>query len=181
MGDARAPKNLRDGLCRNRLIPITRWKTRRKLWRLSVSANLTAVGNIRRNIAKPECFARNHEVIMETALLVLAGLMGAGGIVLAAASAHGAPGAGLDSAGYLLLTHAAAVIGGTALLHQAMLSRTVGLIALAGFVIGGTLFAADVAARAWIGARLFPMAAPTGGVILIASWLAVVLAALMAR
>lgn len=118
---------------------------------------------------------------METALLVLAGLMGAVGIVLAAASAHGAPGAGLDSAGYLLLIHAAAVIGGTALLHQAMLSRTAGLIALAGFVIGGALFAGDVAARAYIGSRLFPMAAPTGGVILIAGWLSLAVAALTAR
>jgi uncharacterized membrane protein YgdD (TMEM256/DUF423 family) len=118
---------------------------------------------------------------METALLTLAGIMGAMGIVLAAASAHGAPGSGLDSAGYLLLTHAAAVIGGIALLHQAMLSRTVGVIALAGFVIGGALFAGDVAARAYIGSRLFPMAAPTGGVILIASWLVLTLAALMAR
>jgi uncharacterized membrane protein YgdD (TMEM256/DUF423 family) len=118
---------------------------------------------------------------MEAALLALAGLMGAMGIVLAAASAHGAPSSGLDSAGYLLLIHAAAVIGGTSLLHQAMLSRTVGLIALAGFVIGGALFAGDVAARAYLGARLFPMAAPTGGVILIASWLVLALAALLAR
>lgn len=118
---------------------------------------------------------------METALLALAGLMGAVGIVLAAASAHGAPGSGLDGAGYLLLIHAAAVIGGTALLHQTMLSRTVGMIALAGFVIGGALFAGDVAARAYLGSRLFPMAAPTGGVILIASWLVLALAALMAR
>ena len=108
---------------------------------------------------------------METALLVLAAIMGAGGIVLAAASAHGAPGSGLDSAGYLLLIHAASV----------MLSRTMGLIALAGFVLGGTLFAGDVAARAYIGSRLFPMAAPAGGVILIASWLVLALAALMAR
>jgi uncharacterized membrane protein YgdD (TMEM256/DUF423 family) len=118
---------------------------------------------------------------MEVALLALAGLMGAMGIVLAAASAHGAPSSGLDSAGYLLLIHAAAVIGGNSLLHQAMLSRTVGLIALAGFVIGGALFAGDVAARAYLGARLFPMAAPTGGVILIASWLVLALAALLAR
>ena len=118
---------------------------------------------------------------METALLVLAGLMGAAGVILAAASAHGTPGAGLDSAGYLLLFHAAALLGGTALLHQAMLSRTVGLVALAGFVVGGALFAGDVAARAYIGHRLFPMAAPAGGMILIAAWLVLALAALMSR
>lgn len=118
---------------------------------------------------------------METALLVFAGLMGAAGIVLAAASAHGTPGSGLDSAGYMLLLHAATVVGGVALLNQSNLSRTVGLIALGGFVLGAALFAGDVAARAVIGSRLFPMAAPTGGVILIASWLALAVAALTTR
>ena len=92
---------------------------------------------------------------MTSALLVFAGIMGAAGIVLAAASAHGAPGAGLDSAAYMLLLHAATVIGGVALLHQAVLSRTAGLIALCGLVLGAALFAGDVAARAYLGARLF--------------------------
>jgi uncharacterized membrane protein YgdD (TMEM256/DUF423 family) len=118
---------------------------------------------------------------MEQALLVLAGLMGAAGVVLAAASAHGTPGAGLDSAGYLLLFHAAAVLGGVAILHQGLISRPVGLVGLAGFVLGATLFAGDVAARAYLGHRLFPMAAPTGGLIQIAGWLIVALAALLGR
>lgn len=118
---------------------------------------------------------------MESALLVFAGLMGAAGIVLAAASAHGAPGAGLDSAGYMLLLHAATVVGGVSLLHQTVLSRTTGLIALCGLVVGAALFAGDVAARAYIGSRLFPMAAPTGGMIMIASWLVLAVAALLAR
>ena len=118
---------------------------------------------------------------METALLVLAGLIGAAGIMLAAASAHGTPGAGLDSAGYMLLFHAAAVLGGAALLHQGLISRTIGLVALCGFVLGAMLFAGDVASRAYLGSRLFPMAAPTGGMILIAAWLAFALAALMGR
>jgi uncharacterized membrane protein YgdD (TMEM256/DUF423 family) len=116
-----------------------------------------------------------------SALLIFAGLMGAAGIVLAAASAHGAPGTGLDGAGYLLILHAAAVIGGVALLHQSMLSRVPGLIALCGFVLGAALFAGDITARATIGSRLFPMAAPTGGTILIASWLVLSVAALLAR
>ena len=118
---------------------------------------------------------------MASAMLIFAGLMGAAGIVLAAASAHGAPGTGLDSAGYLLLLHAVAVIGGVSLIHQSMLSRTAGLIALCGFALGAVLFAGDVAARAYIGSRLFPMAAPTGGTIMIASWLVLSVAALLAR
>jgi uncharacterized membrane protein YgdD (TMEM256/DUF423 family) len=118
---------------------------------------------------------------MSSALLIFACLMGASGIVLTAASAHGAAGTGLDSAGYLLLLHAATVIGGVALLHQTVLSRTTGLVALCGFVVGAALFAGDVASRAYLGSRLFPMAAPTGGMILIAGWLVLALAALLAR
>src|SRR5262245_23533139 len=118
---------------------------------------------------------------MEAALLVLAGIMGALGIVLAAASAHGAPGTGLDSAGYLLIIHASAVVGGVSLFHQAMLARTVGLIALSGLALGAALFAGSVAARAYVGARPLPMAAPTGGGIRIASSLVLGLAALLAR
>jgi uncharacterized membrane protein YgdD (TMEM256/DUF423 family) len=67
-----------------------------------------------------------------TILIVLAGLMGAGGVILAAAGAHGAPGAKLDSAAYMLLFHSAAVLGGAALLQQGQLWRPLGLIALTG-------------------------------------------------
>jgi uncharacterized membrane protein YgdD (TMEM256/DUF423 family) len=118
---------------------------------------------------------------MTSTLLMLAGLMGAAGVVLAAASAHGTPGSGLDSAGYMLLFHAAAILGGAAVIHQGLTSRPIGSIALCGFVLGAALFAGDVAARAYLGHRLFPMAAPTGGMILIASWLGLALAALVGR
>lgn len=118
---------------------------------------------------------------MTTILLTLAGLMGAAGIVLAAAGAHGKPGAGLDNAGAMLLLHAAALAGGIALLHNALLSKPVGLVALCALAFGAILFAGDVAARAYLGTRLFPMAAPTGGTIMIAGWLAFALAAILAR
>jgi uncharacterized membrane protein YgdD (TMEM256/DUF423 family) len=115
---------------------------------------------------------------MNQILIALAGVMGAAGIVLAAAGAHGKPGAGLDSAGYLLLIHATAVVAGTAAMRFGIILRPLGLIVLCGFVLGAALFAADVAARAYLGGRLFPLAAPTGGVILIISWLALTAAAL---
>ena len=51
--------------------------------------------------------------------------------------------------------------------------------AAAGMAVGAALFAGDVSARAFIGHRLFPMAAPTGGTILIAAWLALAIAALV--
>jgi uncharacterized membrane protein YgdD (TMEM256/DUF423 family) len=115
-----------------------------------------------------------------TVLIALAGLMGAAGVMLTAAAAHGRPGAGLDSAGYLLLLHAAAVIAGAAAIRSGIVLRPLGLIVLWGFVAGAGLFAADVAARAYLGHRLFPMAAPAGGVIMIVSWLALTAAALAA-
>jgi uncharacterized membrane protein YgdD (TMEM256/DUF423 family) len=115
-----------------------------------------------------------------TILIALAGLMGAGGIVLAAAGAHVAPGSGLDGAAYLLLFHAAAVLGGAALMQQGALWRPLALIVLAAWVLGATLFSGDIALRAFTGHRLFPMAASSGGIILIAAWLALALAALAA-
>jgi uncharacterized membrane protein YgdD (TMEM256/DUF423 family) len=113
-----------------------------------------------------------------TVLLILAGLMGAGGVVLAAAGAHAAPHAGLAGAAYLLLFHATAILGGAALTKQGLLWRPLALAVLIAWVVGATLFAGDVSARAFIGHRLFPMAAPAGGTILIAAWLALAIAAL---
>jgi len=116
---------------------------------------------------------------MSQVLLVLAALMGAAGIVLTAAGAHGKPGAGLDSAGYLLLIHAVGVLAGIALLRGGFFYRPLGTAALWGFTLGGALFAADVAARAYAGGKLFPFAAPAGGMIMIASWLVIAMAALI--
>jgi hypothetical protein len=62
--------------------------------------------------------------------------MGASGIILAAAGAHAAPGAGLDSAGYMLLFHAAAVLGGAALLQQGVLLWPLAFAALVAWVLG---------------------------------------------
>ena len=112
--------------------------------------------------------------------IALAGLMGACGIVLAAAGAHAAPGAGLESAAYMLLFHAAAILGGAALMQQGLLCRPLALIALAAWVLGAALFSGDIAIRAFAGHRLFPLAAPSGGVILIAAWLALTASAVAA-
>jgi len=108
---------------------------------------------------------------MLTLFLIIAGVFGAAGIALAAAGAHAAPSVGLDSAANILLFHALAILGGTALLQQGVLSRQLALIALAAWALGTTLFSTDVALRAFVGHRLFPMAAPTGGIILILAWL----------
>jgi uncharacterized membrane protein YgdD (TMEM256/DUF423 family) len=115
-----------------------------------------------------------------TVLIALAGLMGAAGIILLAAGAHAAPGAGLDGAGQMLLFHAAAVIALAAALGQGLAFRPLALAAAIGLVVGATLFSADIVMRALAGHRLFPFAAPSGGFILIASWLAVAASAVIA-
>jgi uncharacterized membrane protein YgdD (TMEM256/DUF423 family) len=115
-----------------------------------------------------------------TILIALAGLMGTAGVILAAAGAHMQPGAGLESAAYMLLFHAAAVLGGAALAHQGVLSRPLALIVLAAWVLGAALFSGDIALRAFTAHRLFPMAAPTGGAILIGAWIGLFVVALLA-
>jgi uncharacterized membrane protein YgdD (TMEM256/DUF423 family) len=113
-------------------------------------------------------------------LIGLAGIMGAAGVILTAASAHGRSGVGLDAAGYLLILHASAVVAVSLAAGQNHVSPRVGMISAFGFVLGAALFAGDVALRAYAGTRLFPMAAPTGGTILIGSWLLLALAAVIA-
>ena len=117
---------------------------------------------------------------MDPILIALTGLMGAAGVILTAAGAHGKPGVGLDSAGYLLLIHACAALACIAVARQGVVLRPLASVTIIGFVLGGALFAADVSARAYLGHRLFPFAAPTGGMILIVSWLVLTVSALLA-
>jgi uncharacterized membrane protein YgdD (TMEM256/DUF423 family) len=117
--------------------------------------------------------------MIATIFVLLAGLMGAGGIILAAAGAHSHAAAATGaSGGYMLLFHAAAVVGGAALLQQGVTWRPLLIVALAGWVLGAALFSGDLALRAFTGHRLFAMAAPTGGVILIGAWLTLAVAAI---
>lgn len=111
-------------------------------------------------------------------LMALAGVMGAAGVVLAAAGAHSRPDAGLDNASQMLLVHALAVIAIGAAAGQGLLVRPLALAAVIGLVCGSALFAGDLVLRAYAGTRLFPMAAPTGGMVLIVSWIALAVAAL---
>jgi uncharacterized membrane protein YgdD (TMEM256/DUF423 family) len=105
-------------------------------------------------------------------LIALAGLMGSAGVLVAAASAHAAPGASLDSASSMLLFHAAAVVAIAAALDRGLVWRPLGVLAAIALVLGAGLFAGDLAMRAFAQARLFPMAAPTGGTLMIGGWLA---------
>jgi len=114
-------------------------------------------------------------------LIGLAGLMGACGVVLAAQSAHGADASRLVPASSMLLFHAAAVLGTTALAVRGPIHAAFALVPAWGFVAGAALFAGDLALRQFVGHALFPSAAPTGGTLLIASWLALAVAAAWPR
>ena len=114
-------------------------------------------------------------------LVVLSGLMGACGVMLAAAAAHLADASRLGAASSMLLFHATAVLGTVALAERGLLHLRIGLAAAIGFVIAAALFAGDLSLRQYAGHSLFPMAAPTGGTLLIASWLALAVSAIWPR
>lgn len=114
-------------------------------------------------------------------LIVCAGIMGAAGVALAAAGAH-LPDAGrLSTAALMLLLHAAAILGAAALAERGVTQPMLGLVAGAGFVLGAGLFAGDLAARFFAERGLFPRAAPTGGILLMLSWLLLAVAAMWPR
>jgi len=102
-------------------------------------------------------------------LAALAGLLGATGVGLAAVAAHQPGEATLKTAADFLLFHAAALLAITSTMrgdpHRGLLAAG----SLIGF--GSILFCGDLAIRALAGIRLFPMAAPAGGLLLIAGWL----------
>ena len=114
-------------------------------------------------------------------LIVLAAMMGADGVMLAAASAHQADATRLASASSMLLFHATAVLAAVALAERGIIHARIGLAAAFGFVIAAALFAGDLTLRQYAGHGLFPMAAPTGGTLLILSWLALAAAAVWPR
>ena|SRR5437762_3399643 len=114
-------------------------------------------------------------------LIVLAGIMGADGVILAAASAHQADATRLASASSMLLFHATAVLAVAALAERGVIHLRTGIAAAFGFVVAATLFAGDLALRQYAGHGLFPLAAPTGGTLLIASWLLLAVAAAWPR
>jgi uncharacterized membrane protein YgdD (TMEM256/DUF423 family) len=114
-------------------------------------------------------------------LIVLAAVMGADGIMLAAASAHQPDATRLASASSMLLFHALAVLAAVALAERGVIHIRIGLTAAWGFVIASALFAGDLTIRQYAGHGLFPMAAPTGGTLLIVSWIALAVAAAWPR
>jgi uncharacterized membrane protein YgdD (TMEM256/DUF423 family) len=110
-------------------------------------------------------------------LIILAGVMGADGVILAAASAHQPDATRLAAASSMLLFHASAVLGVVALAERGLVHVRIGITAAWGFVVAAALFAGDLTLRQYAGHSLFPFAAPTGGTLLILSWLTLAVSA----
>lgn len=109
--------------------------------------------------------------------LLLAGLLGAAGIGLAAAANHLDDPRGFSAAATVCLANAPALIAlcvGRASIRLAPLAALV-------IAFGTVLFTADILLRHFHGVRVFPMAAPTGGVAMILGWLIVAVSAVLPK
>lgn len=104
-------------------------------------------------------------------LVFAAGIAGAAGVALSAAAAH-LGGAFTGTAASFLLAHAPALLAA----GLAGASRTLRAGALV-LLLGLVLFSGDLLARDFLGSRLFAFAAPAGGTLLIAGWVAIAVSA----
>jgi uncharacterized membrane protein YgdD (TMEM256/DUF423 family) len=108
-------------------------------------------------------------------LIVLAGIFGAAGVALSAAAAHqDLP--GVSTAGTFLLFHAPALLALSLMPSNRLMKLAAWVLAL-----GVALFCGDLTARAFLDTSLFPMAAPSGGVLMMAGWLGVAVSSLTQR
>lgn len=116
---------------------------------------------------------------LDRALLALGALAGLLGVAASAAAAHVSGADSLRTAAQFLLFHAPAIFALVALSVAGTTHRALTRLAASALVLGLALFSGDLALRALHGTPLFPMAAPSGGVILMAGWLMAGLAALV--
>ncbi|MET1415327.1 DUF423 domain-containing protein [Roseibium sp. HPY-6] len=107
--------------------------------------------------------------------LAISGLTGAIGILSLALAAHAGDSNTLGTAARMLMFHAPVFLG-IGILAQ---SRRVLLLPFTALCLacGLILFCGDLFSRAFLESRLFPMAAPIGGMLLIVGWLALALGA----
>lgn len=107
--------------------------------------------------------------------IAVAGLLGAGGVALAAAAAHVAAGDAVRAAAEIAMVHAAASI---AIVAYASHSRSPAAwrgIAAA-MLLGAGLFSTTVGLGALADLRPLPMLAPIGGSLTIIAWIGVAIA-----
>ncbi|MFJ6324000.1 MULTISPECIES: DUF423 domain-containing protein [unclassified Rhizobium] len=111
--------------------------------------------------------------IIRPATLFIAGILGGGGVALAAAATHGGDTHFLGAASTMSLAHAPALL---ALYAGYDRIRTAPIAAVL-LGLGTLIFAGDLVVRHFGGNSLFPMAAPTGGMGMIAGWAVIAIGA----
>jgi uncharacterized membrane protein YgdD (TMEM256/DUF423 family) len=111
-------------------------------------------------------------------LVAGAALAGAAGVIEAAGAAHGNAEPLLQTSANFLLLTAASSIGLAAFALAALRSGVWFLIAGSILLGGSLLFCGDLTVRVFFAHRLFAFAAPIGGTLMIAGWIAAALAAL---
>jgi len=101
------------------------------------------------------------------------GLFGFWGVAAAAAAAHIAGSGTLATAASFLLVHAVLLVALPAALNAWVAHR--GLMRVGGWLLaaGVLLFTGDLTLRALVDGSLFPMAAPTGGILVMLGWAAI--------
>ena len=100
-------------------------------------------------------------------LILAGGLCGALGVALSAAAAH-VGGGNVGTAASFVLMHAPAFLA-VGLVGANTVLRLGAFVLLAGLA----LFCGDLLLRHYAGTRVFPMAAPAGGTLMILGWLVI--------
>lgn len=108
-------------------------------------------------------------------VLFLAGLLGCAGVALAAAATHGGDAHFFGAASTMCLAHAPALLALYAGYDRIRTAPAAGPI----LGLGTLLFAGDLVYRHFHDTGLFPMAAPIGGLAMMAGWIAVAIGALL--
>jgi uncharacterized membrane protein YgdD (TMEM256/DUF423 family) len=115
---------------------------------------------------------------MQALFVALGALAGLLGVALSAMARHREGLLYLDTTAQFLLWHAPALFGLAALIGIELVQPRIGAAAGIALVVGLALFCGDLASRDFLSRSLFPMAAPTGGTLLMIGWLLIGIAAL---
>lgn len=113
---------------------------------------------------------------LRQATLFFAGVLGFAGVVSAAMASHATGDPRLmGGASAMCLAHAPALVA----IYAAWPKLRTGAIAALLLIVGTLLFAGDLTMRHAAGTGLFPMSAPTGGLTMMAGWIAISLGAFL--
>ena len=118
---------------------------------------------------------------MARPLITLGALTGLLGVLLSAMGRHQANAQYLTTVAQFLLLHAPALLAVAALIGTGLVHERVGAAAGLAMALGLALFCGDLVSRDFLARPLFPMAAPTGGLVLMLGWALVAVAAFLRR